>query len=618
MSPRPSDSIRALLLASRFLFLACLMAHGGSAFAAIFTVGTGAGCTHGTIQSALNAANAAFGADTVRLTRSLTYQPEANTINATNDLYIVGGFATCSQATTDSIRTVVSGTGGAAAPVFRITAATGVLVMLRDLIISGGDWTSGSGGGILFEGDGVLQIDQSLVQNNTAGTGGGIRAIGTGTNAELIIGEGTYINNNIALKSGGGISISGPIEMSMVAPNSLIAFNDALGDFIGTGYGGGLQVSDRAIAYIGSSGVGNLGAIYANSALDGGGISIVSGQSDGADALVHLFTTDPSMPVMLRQNYAADTGGGVYLQSWKGSFPDYPASIGRLCAWDFRFDENEARDGSAIYQNSYVVTFMSEEPSIVRLNDPTCIRPTAVRCTSGVACNTIARNNAVNTDGEPSDGATLRVLPNSDLYAYRFDMRGNRGGDAIRADGTGTEIWIEDCLLSENQLTRQLIRSEGSDFAITSIVGCTIARNVVASTDVIHSEGQLILRNSIINQTGNLTLAYSGAGGADLEVEYVLASDTTTLPSSLTIRAGNPLFIDAANGNYRLQLYSLGVDFAPVVPGVDRDLDYQLRDQDLPSVPNLYGIRDLGAYERQSSAGDCNAADTIFCNGFDP
>ena len=340
----------------------------------------------------------------------------------------------------------------------------------------------------------------------------------------------------------------------------------------------------------------------------------MSGAGEGADALVHLFTTNPSLPVAVRENYASDTGGGVYLQSWRSTFP-FATSTSQLCAWDFRFEDNAARDGSAIYLNSYT-SVGSYQPSVVRLNDPACTRPGSVRCASGITCNTIARNNAVNTDGGPSDGATLRLLANSDLFAYRFDMRENRGGDGFRAEGSGNDVRLEDCLIADNELTRQLIRTEGSSHA--DIEDCTIAQNVIASTDVLHIEDRLSLHNSIVDQPGNLTLAYSGPGGPDLAVEYVLSNDITTLPSSLTNVRGNPSFIDAANGNFRLQLYSLAVDFGPVVPGTDRDLEYQLRDQDLPGVPNLYGIRDLGAYERQIGAGDCGAADTIFCNGFDP
>ena len=613
MTHRQLSPTRALFLSSRAFLLACLIAYGENASAAIFTVGTGAGCTHGTIQSAINAANAAAGADTVRLTRSLTYQPEANTVNGSENLNLVGGFATCTQAATDSIKTVVSGVGGAAEPVFRVTAGTGVVIKLRHLTISGGDEDgSGRGGGINFQGDGILEIIESTISTNSAATGGGIYALGTGSNAELIISDSTVISNNTARHSGGGISIGGPIEMTMTAPNSIIAFNSALGQAAGTGYGGGLEVSGRAFAYIGTSGVGGLGAIYANSAIDGGGISIISGASGGADALVHLFTTNPSLPVLVRQNYASDTGGGVYLQSYSGASS---GSVGRLCASDFRIEENEARDGSAIYLNSD--NFLnSYEGSQVRLNDATCTHPAAVRCASAIACNTISRNNAVNIGGGPSDGATVRLLTDSYLLARRFEMRGNRGGDAIRVNGDFATPTLTNCLLANNELTRQLIRTEGG-LSHARILGCTITRNLVGSMDVMHIEGYLELSESIVDQPANLTIAYSG-GGTGPAASNVLASDITTLPTSPTIINGDPSFIDAVNGNYRLQHYSLATDFASSVGAAGVDLDNLPRDQDLPGVSNLFGPRDLGAYERQIGVGGCGAADTIFCSGFEP
>ena len=612
MTHRPFNSFRAGLVASRVVLLAILLAHGGSALATTFTVGAGAGCTHGTIQSAINAANANPGFDAVRLTRSLTYQPEANTINATNDLNLVGGFATCTQAATDNIKTVVSGVGGAAEPVFRISVATGVIVKLRHLTISGGDEEgSGRGGGINFQGDGVLEIIESTITNNSAATGGGIYALGTGSNAELIISEGTLISNNTARFDGGGISIGGPIEMTMIAPDSIIAFNDALGQATDTGYGGGLQVSGQAIAYIGTSGFGGLGAIYSNTAIDGGGISIISGGSVGSHSTVHLFTTDPAQPVTVRGNYASDTGGAVYLQSQEiaNSFED---SVARLCAWDFRIEDNAARDGSALYLNSdnILINYTGSE---VQLNYHGCTQPGAVRCASGVACNTIWNNDAVNSDGSPSSGATLRLLQDSILWGYRFDMRGNRGGDGIRGDEPLVSR-IEDCLVANNIFTRQLFRNEGG-LSYFTILGCTIAGNVIGSTDVMYTSAALVMAETIIDQPGNLTLAH---GGGNLTVANVLASDITTLPSSPNIISGDPSFVDAANGNYRLQHYSMAVDFSEPAVGDDRDLDNLPRDQDLPGVSNLFGVRDLGAYERQISAGGCGAADTIFCNGFEP
>ncbi len=594
-------------------FSACLafsIALCSDASAAIFTVGSGPGCTHGTIQSALNAASAAPGADTVRLTRSLTYEPEANTINDSQNLNLVGGFATCTQAATDNIKTVVSGAGGAAATVLRVFAGTGVIVKLRHLNLTLGDPGGDvAGGGIYFQGDGALEIIESSITNNTAGTGGGIYALATGSNAELIISASTLITGNTARNNGGGVSIAGPLEMTMTAPSSLIAFNDALGQASGTGYGGGLQVSGPAIAYLGTSGQGGLGAIYSNSAVDGGGISIISGSSDGADALVHLFTTNPSQPIMVRGNDASDTGGGVYLQSYEGFFE---SSIARLCSWDFRIEDNFARDGSAIFGNSDSFDSIGYSGGEIHLNDPQCTRAGALRCASGVPCNTLSSNDTV-ADTGPAAGATIRLLEGATLRASRFEMRANRGGYSIRADdGYGPQL--STCLMANNEFTRQLIRTEA--FGGSSIVDCTIADNLIGSTDVLHIEGGLLLKGSIIHQPGHLTIAYSGTPGL-LNVQYVLANDITTLPSDPSIISGDPAFVDAASGNYHLTRDSLAIDFAPPVVGDDRDLDNLPRDQDVACVPDLYGVRDLGAFERQAGEPGCNLPNAIFRDGFE-
>ena len=127
---------------SRLVAFAFAAAFGGSAQAAIYTVGNGAGCTHGTIQSAINAANNSAGADTVRLTHSLTYEPEANTINTAQELTVEGGYATCTQASPDMTKTIVSGSGeqrlesalDAMAPALRSRRAprAGLLTRLQD------------------------------------------------------------------------------------------------------------------------------------------------------------------------------------------------------------------------------------------------------------------------------------------------------------------------------------------------------------------------------------------------------------------------------------------------------------------------------------------------------
>ncbi len=193
-------------------------------------------------------------------------------------------------------------------------------------------------------------------------------------------------------------------------------------------------------------------------------------------------------------------------------------------------------------------------------------------------------------------------------------MRGNRAGDAIRKNGGNGYVSISDCLLAENLVARQLIRWEGESFG--GIANCTIARNTIGSTDVIHNEDRVSLASSIIDQPGHLTIAFSGQED-QLVVSNMLASDITTLPAHPSIISGAPSFVDAANGNYRLCQDSPAVDFAEPVVGDDRDLDNLPRDQDIPEVPDLFGVRDLGAYELQPGTPGCGAGIAIFANGFE-
>ena len=89
-------------------------------------------------------------------------------------------------------------------------------------------------------------------------------------------------------------------------------------------------------------------------------------------------------------------------------------------------------------------------------------------------------------------------------------------------------------------------------------------------------------------------------------------------PPIRSVVYGKPLFVDAPNGNYRQRLASPGIDFAQGFTADDFDLDGLPRDVDMTGVPDLFGPRDLGAYERQAQPFDCGAADSVFCDGYDP
>lgn len=585
---------------SRFPQLILLLAVASSDLAAaILTVGAaGSGCDHTNIQAAINAAEASPGPDTIRITRSATWGQQALVVTTSQHLNIVGGFATCGQAATDNTHTVLDGAGGAFAPVLRITAGTGGIVKLRHLTVRGGDAVASGanyGGGIHFRGNGILELIESTIANNTAHYGGGIYAEGLGSDAELVLSGGVLVQANTATYSGGGIYVDG-LEMTMNAPDSWIAFNEALGTGDEGGYGGGIQVvgsSRDGHVYIGSPGLGGAGPVYANQARYGGGISVMS-VSDDASALLQLYSTDPQRQTAVRDNFASVAGGGLYVWAEdRGGF---------LIGWAARtvlrnasLVDNGAPDGAAAYLArtpglfpvGYSGLFINSS------NWGGSSMPAALPCPVGRPCSSISGNRDIDLGGNPTGGAVLLVDRENDLYLEQVELSGNRGGRVVRAIGGDTGVEATNTLWHGNTVSQQLIRTE--DEVDLLLENSTLAGNVVGAAQVIASNGTFRLQRSVLWQPGKVSLAH---GGGTATVQNVVTSERQSLDGGNTpfVLESPPRFLDAGRSDYRLQAASPAVDFAST--GGGPDLVGNPRALDLPVKPNRMGSGDLGAYER--------------------
>jgi len=107
------------------------------ASADVFTVGSGAQCTHASVQEAIAAASQnGAGLDVINVARNRTYSAQSLNVQD-SDLVIQGGYADCGSALGDPANpTVLSGSGGSAAPVMRVQGSGNV--MLRNLVLSDG------------------------------------------------------------------------------------------------------------------------------------------------------------------------------------------------------------------------------------------------------------------------------------------------------------------------------------------------------------------------------------------------------------------------------------------------------------------------------------------------
>src|SRR5690606_16615847 len=144
VAPGSSPTLRtAMNVASRVSVPACILIGAfllpaSAPHAATYIAGTGNGCTHATVQAAIDAAQTNPGPDTVRVTRTQAWNAQEVVINTNQELTVTGGFDACGTSAPSGM-TTLSGAGGNARQVFRITLPTGGLVRLQHLMIRDAD-----------------------------------------------------------------------------------------------------------------------------------------------------------------------------------------------------------------------------------------------------------------------------------------------------------------------------------------------------------------------------------------------------------------------------------------------------------------------------------------------
>ncbi len=605
------------LLLIAYLSLGAVNAHACTATAQdVFLVGnttTDAACNYNTIQAAINAATCPAGTR-IYLTSEVAYTAQHLAISNKN-VSLIGrkSGTTCGALTiacglmfpcpTAPLETI-SGSGHSGDSVITIRGASNVTIQYLT-VSDGHDSSSGSGGGIDYDGTGSLTLDTSTVSNNVAGYGGGINVKATGGPAELHINQRTLILSNTANTSGGGIRIEGDTKMTMNAPFTWVALNEAT-----SGYGGGVEVLNNATANIGSPGYVNAAVIYDNTAKYGGGIAVT------ADAYLYLYTTDPLHPVGIDNNTALNTGGGIYISPRSPSGSD-------ICADNFRITNNIAQEGSGLYadvDSNGDGAQISLNSNSLGCEDRLATRG-SVACDASQQCSIVHGNYAmdVGNGNAPTNGAALLLQSGNILYATKLDVRDNHGGYALRELGNTIEpvfyttVALSNCLFAENSVSHELILSSDGN-AHLNLFNCTFAHDSIGASRVIAANDVLALNDSIIDEGTTAALVFSGSA-SNLSNQYNIAGNTTGLAPGPTNIQTTPTYVDPTHGDYRLfyglqggtLVRSAGIDYAPPLGGIDiRELP---RDQTISATP-LFGKRDIGAYEMQG------VADRIFIDTF--
>jgi hypothetical protein len=555
------------------------------ATAATFSVGPGTDCTHTSLQAALDSAANNSGADVVRIVRTADWTGIQVSTNTNQDVEIVGGWTVCSSQVPTGM-TTLDGTGGQARSVIALRGNGNFT--LRNLEITGGDQAGDDdGGGIHFQGGGILRVIDSVITENSADEGGGVYAHGTTITAEAIL-ENTVVSSNTARSHGGG-AVAQQIEMTIRGDGSALMFNTAGGS------GGGLLVRSggyKSYAYVS----GGLFGVTGNSAARGGGIAVVAGVESAQEAQVQVFSTTPDVPLPITNNSASERGGAIDLQpDGEGISGDENAdAIANLR--NVRIEGNIAPAGAAINLAHDNWSFGELAIGGRAYFNTGALHPSAAPCPFGKPCGTIRNNTTGNTTG-----AVVHLSESADLFASRIAIEGNQGGWLVYLSGEEfTQFQLDNSLIAGNAVQNALIRDDqenGGSVTPLNLHYLTITDNAIGANGVLSINEDMILTRSLIDQPGKALIATNvGATGGTHDIQHVIAN-TATLPSGTTLAA--PRFVDAANGYYLPRAGSRAVDFAPALATFTQDLYSHTRTLDLPINPNEAGATDAGALERE-------------------
>lgn len=560
MSRFPRPFLLLCACASVLLFAA-------GAQAAVFTVGpAGSGCSHASLQLAINAASAnGPGEDEIRVV-SGSYTNQQLSITG-QSLVVSGGWSNCSaNSTVTGTTTLIAGSQAGFSgtnAVIRAQTADGnyqTLTLQRLVLRDGAGGPDGSGGGI--DAAGAIRIvlqSVEVMENHVTANGGGIslQAPTSGFGGILELHAGTKVHHNSAGNYGGGIFLD-RATARIRADRTEIADNVALSGGGITALGGSVSIGNTGEPEIQTDATGS--RIVRNRAQQGGGVYLDRSALFSANELQLSF------------NLASKYGGGLY-------------AIG---------------NAQVQIQRDYLNAFV-------------------VQC-QGAACSRLEGNQAGNgCPGSDGYGGAM-YLDGARAYLSQVEIVDNCAYGDPAIESWGPLLRMEGVLVAGNRLRWR----EGANYTGRQAVG--FASRVGGADSTSRVAFTTFGRNLEVKPDGatlpaNATSGISTGGQWTHALFAVASSDPMPIAGSMNnYGACNRLasiadFANADGGDFRPAPNGALVDACTAEEASPEYRDALLTTRCLDHQrPNQGGTCDIGAYELAPMAVP---ADRIFASGFE-
>lgn len=599
------------------LSLAFAVIASGPALAATYAVGSGAGCTHSTVQAALTAAATnPSGPHLIKLTSGTLAVPNGLILhNPQANVTLEGGYASCAAtAATTGQRSTLDATGGNDGTVLDIRSNAFRIIRLSRLTITGGTGESGAfasseGGGLELRGDLDVLLDQGTrIEGNRANRAAGVLIQGGPGYVRLWIGPGAQIRNNVAETDGGGVWCFnlGLVELA----DSSISSNEAGRD------GGGLwmgnqcrlfvtvspgQVSQFSLNTAGTRfdgiGQGRGGAVfYRSSQPFSSAVRDIDIGTNAANAGATFFVGNRALNRL--DGLSAAGGGALYIEGQAAE--RVPMRIR-----DAIFVDNQANSwGSAISLNRAVDLIVEGRAGRCdgAFGFGLCSAFAAHTSPGGGAPGLIMLDPLRTTTAAAQPRLTLRRVRTTDNVLNRL-IESNIGAVA-----GGMRLDIESSLFDSNQFVNLLDIYADASLRFSTVIDNALPQPFMLT---LGSGQRLDLSGSILWQPGVQLVRDLGRPFELIHNGCLLSHTRNQITNADPVIVADP---------------QLGSDFTPgpaspaldvcndFLPGDGRDAYGQLRPVDQPGVPNRPGAHDLGAVERPLGPGP---VDAIFQNGFE-